>query len=390
LDKLAVKELIDKLREESEEGVGSHSTAWVSAFLASDEEPQFRGGILGSPKPKTSPVMRALVRRGVAALPELIDHLDDKRATKLVIADTFGLGNMWYSDEYAPRSRDPSKRPPWVNTGLKKFEGFDKAGRFEKRYTVRVGDLCFIAVGQIVNRRLSVVRYQPTACMVINSPVQTPTLAAAVKRDWAGLTVEQHKQSLSQDALSKYPYATASAIVRLLFYYPQEGEALALKLLARPLYDDDALWDFIRKRLAKEDNPARWKTMIEEFRQAHGQAAADALPFRLHWIYWMTDLERNKEFLAGKERASKILALFYPGYDPHSPSFINAAAPAEQADLIDSLTKCRSEKVDQAVYRVFQSAAHMKAATEDGRLWLDGLSVVCMSRLVGKGHDEEF
>ena len=41
-----VGELIEKLREESEEGVGFHSTAWAEAFVALDEEPRFSAGTM--------------------------------------------------------------------------------------------------------------------------------------------------------------------------------------------------------------------------------------------------------------------------------------------------------------------------------------------------------
>src|SRR5439155_18821425 len=69
LEKLTTEKLIDKLQEESAQGIGTHATAWASGFLAIDEEPRFRGGILGSKKPVRSPVLRELVRRGVGALP---------------------------------------------------------------------------------------------------------------------------------------------------------------------------------------------------------------------------------------------------------------------------------------------------------------------------------
>jgi hypothetical protein len=390
LAKLKVKDLIDKLQAESQEGIGSHSTAWVSGFLAIDQEPHFEGGVLGFREPRTSPVMRELVRRGVAALPDLIDHLNDKRPTKLVITHAAGFGDMWCSDEYDPRSADPKKRPTGVNTGLETSKGLNKARLADTKYTLRVGDLCYVAVGQIVNRRLHAVRYQPTACVVINSPVQTPTLAAAVKRDWAGLTAEEHKQSLTQDALSKYPDATAAAMVRLVFYYPAAGEALALKLLARALYEDGPLWDFITERLVKANDPVKWKAMIEEFRKVQGQAAVDALPFRLHWICWLTRVERDKAFRERRRRAAKILAQLYPSYDRYTPSFINAATPDEQRALINSLAQHPSGKVDQAVHRGFQAAARMKTTDDEGRIELDGLAFACMSRLVGKGHDQAF
>lgn len=384
LSRLKVTELIDKLEAESAEGIGSHATAWASGFIAIDEEPQFRGGMLGSTKPTTSPVMRELVRRGVAALPDLIDHLNDQRLTKLVITHDFGFGGMWQSDEYPPRSGDPKKQPSGVNTGLVKYDGIDQVSVSPAKYTIRVGDLCYVAVGQIVNRSLSAVRYQPTAIIVINSPVQTPTLVKAVKQDWLNLTAEQHQQSLSQDALSKYPYATTSALTRLLFYYPQEGEKLALKLLARPLYQEEPLWDFIRKRLVEESDPNQWKTLIDEFRKTYGQAAADAIPFRLHWIYQVMSVEQDIKSRERKERASKILTQLYPDYDPYTPSFINAANLGEQIELIKSLAKYQSKKVDQAVYTVFQSASYLKSTNQYEGSEIDELLSTCRSRLLGK------
>ena len=221
LDKLTVDELIAKLQEESEQGIGTHATAWASGFIAIDEEPQFRGGIIGSVKPATSPVLREIVRRGVNALPKLLEHVDDKRPTKLVIKHDGGIGGMWHSDEFHSRYADPKKWPPKINTRLEKSDGFEKGKEFEARYTIRVGDLCFVALGQIVNRGLHVVRYQPSACIVINSPVITSALAEAVRKDWSGLTADQHKHSLNDDANSKFPYATSAALKRLLFYYPR-------------------------------------------------------------------------------------------------------------------------------------------------------------------------
>lgn len=233
-EQLNSTQLIDKLQEVATEGVGIHSTAWGDAFLAIDEEPKFMGGILGSAKPVVSPIMRELVRRGIAILPDLIEHLADSRPTKLVIKHECCFGSMWHGEEYSLRFYNPEQ------AFERQFASHQKNSRENQRlaqYTIRVGDLCYVAIGQIVNRRLNAIRYQPTACIVINSPVETPELAVAVKQDWAGLTIEQHILSLRQDAYSKDPFTTADlAMKRLAFYYPVEAEQLALDLLARPLY----------------------------------------------------------------------------------------------------------------------------------------------------------
>jgi hypothetical protein len=229
LESYSAKELINGLQDEASEGLGTHSTAWADGFLASDEAPTFRGGILGSEKPAVSPVMRELVRRGVAVLPDLLEHLEDARPTKLVVKLPFGgFGGMWHSDEYEYRFDDERRQPAGVNSR----GGLDDMRMTNGEYPVRVGDLCYVVIGQIVNRRMNVVRYQPTACIVINSPVETPSLAAAVRADWGGLNIEQHEKSLIEDAEYKGPfaeYALAAALARLRFYYPATAARIEAK-----------------------------------------------------------------------------------------------------------------------------------------------------------------
>jgi len=270
------------------------------------------------------------------------------------------------------------------------YKGFDEQDRSKSRYTFRVGDVCFVAIGQIVNRRLNASSYHPTACLAINSPVETPALAAAVRQDWAGLTREQHKQSLVQDALRKGSFAReGDALIRLSFYYPEEGERTALKLLARPLYSLYSLWQFIDARLMKERDSVKQKDLIETFRREYDQAAVDALPFHLHQHYWETSALQNESFLAGKQRASRILKEFYPEYDPRAPAFINAAEPYEHLQIIAAIQRNPSWKVEQAIYQLFQSLMQMKADSKDEQFYLDGLSLECINRLVGKGYDQE-
>lgn len=220
---MSTEDLIGKLQYESSQGIGTHATAWASGFMAIDDEPQFRGGIMGSAKPLVSPVMRELVRRGTAALPLLIEHLSDSRPTKLTVGD--GFMGKWFDKEYDPKDRSQGAPPASSMLQQKRFD----------RYTVKTGDLCFVAIGQIVNRLLNAVRYQPSMCLVVNSPVEMPSLAAAVKADWSGLTRAAHERSLEQDALSTSdPFLSPEALKRLVFYYPDAGIPLAVRLLDRP------------------------------------------------------------------------------------------------------------------------------------------------------------
>ena len=137
---------------------------------------------------------------------------------------------IWFGNEYSPRFKDPVRRPKGINSDGSYGTQQDVPGQ---KYTFRVGDLCFAAIGQIVNRSLNPMRYQPTACVVINSPLHTPALADAVRQDWSGLTAEQHEAQLELDANSLASETAPDALKRLLYYYPQDGERVALELLSR-------------------------------------------------------------------------------------------------------------------------------------------------------------
>jgi hypothetical protein len=227
--------LIDQLVDVGAQTPGMDDTAMFDGFIATDAQPQFREGLLGyAPPPPAPPAMRELVRRGVAALPALLAHLDDARPTRLIvgamdmqaIADgkTAGPDDVvfmakLYNREYDPRGR-ASRKPCDATCEL-------NVPNFWGPYTVKVGDVCFGLIGQIVNRWLFPVRYQPTLMLMVNSPVQTPELARETRADWTAVTVEQHRQSLLADIKDASDFHDASpALIRLRFYYPSTYAAL--------------------------------------------------------------------------------------------------------------------------------------------------------------------
>jgi hypothetical protein len=212
-----VEKLIDELAQIDTQAPGLHGTALVLGFIAEDKPSQFGGGVLGSPAPKIPPQMRELARRGPTVLPQLISHLDDKRPTKLAIGKDFFMFR-YFSDEYDPKNRPKTEASRRRKNLEKKFDG---------GYTVKIGDACYAVIGQIVNRRLFAVRYQPTAGLVINSPIEVPVLIDYVKKDWDGLDVAAHKASLIADAQSGDDvWDFGPALVRLRFYYPEDYKRL--------------------------------------------------------------------------------------------------------------------------------------------------------------------
>jgi len=215
-EKMQVSQLIDDLINVDTQSVGLHPTAWAVGFVAEDSTPEFAGGVLGSAPPVAHPQIKELVKRGAAAVPELIVHLSDVRPTKLKVGGNFYMF-QYFSDEYDPKHHNPKggDYPEWEK---KDFSG---------DYTVKVGDVCYAIIGQIVNRSLMAIRYQPTAGLVINSPIEAPEIIKKVKNDWNNITAEELKRSLIDDLEQADRYRSGlPAVKRLRYYFPDEYEKL--------------------------------------------------------------------------------------------------------------------------------------------------------------------
>jgi hypothetical protein len=93
---------------------------------------------------------------------------------------------------------------------------------------------------------------------------------------------------------------------------------------------------------------------------------------------------QDEAFAEGKATAGKILAALYPLFDPHRPTFVNAADKREQTELIQGLSAIRSRKLDEATAQVFRS---LDLTRHEGtnRVVADDLALACMDRLIGKG-----
>lgn len=361
------EELIDQLVKVSD------PTALGSGFIAVDGELEFEGGILGSVRPSGDPAIKELVRRGVESLPDLISHLADDRKTGLSIEEFgFAFGAKWHSDEYHSRFRDKKRLPKDVNTG--------KEVDLDEPYTLRVGDLCYVTIGQIVNRGLCAVRYQPTGCYVINSPVVTPKLAEAVKGEWAGLTAEDHERSLIADAETPFWGGPPPALERLVFYYPKSAEKVAASLLARELYNYDVVWHFMRNDLVKHMGEDDWRAIVAKFRDLHGQNVADSIPYSLHSYYGETEFELDKAFLRESKIAGQILDKVFPDFDPENPAVFNAAELNDQIDIVAAVRHLSSNRIDSAVHSLYLSAIDKRAELQIDARRIDRLALLAIQR----------
>lgn len=246
--RLSVGELIDRLALETQLVVwsvgeaGRQTSAMVSrpalvgGFQPLDAAPDWARNLK---QPVRSPVMVELVRRGVDSLPTLLRNLTNSRPTLLVM-NSPDFGVTAFADHYDYRFSDPARQPGGVNTvGRMGEQGLGA----QQSYIYKVGDLCYLAICDIVNRRPSLTAMGHVS--VHNFPTRYPALAAAMGADWSGLTPRDHEASLRADALEVTPGGdrgihSSGGLQRLLFYYPTTGREVAATLLRQVLQDDKA------------------------------------------------------------------------------------------------------------------------------------------------------
>ena len=217
--------LINKLTEVSELGYGYSAMFSGSQFLPQADADEVHTLVLGSQRPTKSSTLEAIVRQGIIAVPSLLKHLDDDRKTQ--IQPVKGMMWMSFADEYDFNRRVRKQSPEGVN--------LQTLGQKPSPHQITVGDLCYVALGQILNRSFNATRYQPTGGVVVSSPTESKRLCAVVREDWQGLTEEKHRQSLIQDFLTPDSEdRRIGAYRRLALYYPQSVEGLVLKQLSEP------------------------------------------------------------------------------------------------------------------------------------------------------------
>jgi hypothetical protein len=200
------EQLIDQLTQIDCNGPGLFEHFPFPDFWAVESDADMKWHLTGS-KPDCVPeAMRALVRMGPEALPALVRHIDDKRPTKLRIGSSEDpnvvyLGGQVFGEEYESRAhvyREKGWPTPFLDR-CKDGSCFASRGAFHEPYVVRVGDICFNLIGQIVNRYMVAARYQMTGWTVVNSPIETPSLAGKVRRDWGGIDTDGLRTALLSD-----------------------------------------------------------------------------------------------------------------------------------------------------------------------------------------------
>jgi hypothetical protein len=231
-----VKGLIADLAKLDQPDFGLSATLSGEAFAPLPGQSRASTLLLTDHGLQRSGTLATLVGMGPDALSALLDALDDSTPTKIVLKHEGGFGGMWHAAELHLNPVNP-------------FEAAVSKARAAKprdeeknitEYTIKVGDVCFVAVGQIVGRSYSAVRYQPTACVVVNSTATDPKLCAEVRVAWkSGDPARRLFDSLLADYATEGLFNGRSldwwdagsefqcgAALRLLYYFPKEAAPL--------------------------------------------------------------------------------------------------------------------------------------------------------------------
>jgi hypothetical protein len=376
--------LIGRFRDVGAEGIGFSTSVSGWEFLPYPGSGEAAVRLLGQAPSAPSPILRKVIEKGATAVPALLAHIDDARPTKLAPAKRM----IWmsFADEY-DYNRRLSRPPVGLDpSGTDADLGAASARRPPpEEHVVTVGDMCFVALGQIVNRNFEAVRYQPTGGLVINSPSSSKALAAAVRSEWGGLTPASHRERLVQDALSPDSvYRSIGAYYRLSFYYPDATEEVVLKTLAKPMFDAFAAEGFVRNVLYNLTSAEKRRSAFDEYVSTHAAGADGVLNQLFNDLVPQEACEQGRMF--PKDACSRddpgrlLIELFARGREVKSADrpFLSSVHQGERCEFIKALTHDTSRRVDEAVRGILANT------TDDDRL-----AIACMRRLIGRGFDPD-
>lgn len=227
-----IKSLIAKLADVKDPDFGLSATLTGQAFAPLPGHYALHSGLLTNHGLKTADAFRSLVALGPDALPFLLEALEDGTPTKLTVTRR-GLMGFGAYIEGNPLNE-------WETRVLTKSWTYEGKEDEPDLYSVKVGDVCFVAIGQIVGRQYLAVRYVPSAIILINSPVESDELRERVRAVWSSkdparrllesLLIDYATEGIyngeSLDGWADGSERQIAAAMRLLYYFPKEASPL--------------------------------------------------------------------------------------------------------------------------------------------------------------------
>lgn len=292
-----IKRLIAKLADVSNPDFGLSGTVTGHAFAPLPGHENLGTFRLGNDRLETSGPFRDLVALGPESLPFLLDALEDGTPTKLTVTrhNLMGLGGYVKEENPLNQREHQVLSKPWPIEREPEDTQADL-------YTVKVGDVCFVAIGQIVGRGYLAVRYVPTAIIVITSPLESDEMRKRVRLVWSSknparklldsLFTDYATEGIDDGKSLRGWYDESerqiAAAMRLLYYFPKE----TAPLIATRLRSFDVCWDNGERRDVK--NGVR----TVDFIKAVAWSRAPGIQEALAAIAKRTDDETIREALA--------------------------------------------------------------------------------------------
>ncbi|TWU59405.1 hypothetical protein Poly51_21930 [Rubripirellula tenax] len=396
----AIEQLINELVTVSDPGFGYSGYFSGDEFLPYEGTGQIRTALLGATYRRPSIPMRKIVERGIDAVPVLLKHINDSRTI-----DTEPMsGMMWmeFSDEYDINHRTRREPPKGVNR-----ESSPRNDDHPDEHALTVGDLCFVALGQIVNRNYVATRYQPTGGLIVNSPTYSKRLRDIVLADWSDLTEESHRDGLILDFKQPdWHSRRVNAYYRLSLYYPETVENVVMPLLSLPTYDSSLVYDFCKKVLYATEDRAECKRVLDEFTNKHGDVYREATREQLFGDLAGLESDEFHGFTPDpKSKDHRCRELLVTLFDQPENVLSNHRPESTVIDkfglarLIESLTHDRVPAIGSAVRRIYQrnredddsylTTACLKSLAHrgDAATMIDRLNQVRFDRLNSDGQD---
>ncbi len=354
-DSATTTELIDALVTVSQPGVGYTGGSSGTEFLPYQGTRTVGIVLLGAGYTSGSSNLRQIVKRGAAVVPELLKHIDDDRPINMQSMS----GMMWmdFTDEYDFNRRLRSSPPEGVN--FDKFLANSETA--PRKHAITVGDLCFVALGQIVNRNFSAVRYQATGGLVVNSPTYSELLRKVILADWSKFTADRHHRMLVDDfASADHEFRRIGAYQRLAYYYPDAVEELVLTELSMPTFNVFTVESFCRETLYKTQTLDAQKLKYEEFIREHGDAfAAGVMDQLFHDLAWGWTADTSPEDTPYKGHPRKLLVHLFQqpeDVDIADQPIRDVPSASERARLIGALVHDRSQRIGDVVMRQYEQS----------------------------------
>jgi hypothetical protein len=186
----------------------------------------------------TSAALKDLVALGAKAIPLLLEALTDSTPTGLKLTPE----NTSIFDRILPGGvpSNPANTAEvqLINSVDRRFApgyfSFKGSGN-GTTYTVTVGDLCYVAIGQITNRPYCALQFQPPGTLIITSPTGDDVAARKVQAVWGKKGLRQKLlESLLFDFSQRVTGGESfelGAAMRLLYYFPEQAGPVVLERL---------------------------------------------------------------------------------------------------------------------------------------------------------------